>query len=569
MAVDDQDFVARALAASVESLQSLLAPLGVVCRGIAAFDSEGQAILPQAALPESAQTAQTLLLERVAGELQLSISRDGGAGYLVACPLLKQDESLAYVFVFWLDALSEQTVAILRLAMGWLHLPFLQSAAERGSEALHLLEVQAHVFSQEKARAGAQEWVNRMAQVLRHQRGERACSVMLFRMRDRGRAVPLWWVTSDTATAEKGTTVLHAASDAAARVALEYRALQLGPVFAFPVLNEGEVVGVVVAECLADDGGVQPVLQASASVIVPLLVHWQLSERGVWAHLLAALREVFRKLREPGFLTWKAGAAAVLMALGLLLLVPFDDHASAKVVVEGQQQQVMSAPFEGYWAEVLVRPGDSVKLGQLMARLDTRDLKVEREKLSGERDQASSKLRQAFAEADSAAVQQASAQLRQADAQLSLVDAKLQRAEIRAPADGFVISGDWYDQIGSPVEAGKKLFEIAAGAGYRVVLQVPEEEIARVDLGQQGEIRVTGLPQKQFGFRVNRMTAVAVLDERKNTFRVEARLNDQHAPLRPGMQGVGKIVVAKSNLLSIWMRPVAVWLRMKLWAMWW
>jgi len=90
-----------------------------------------------------------------------------------------------------------------------------------------------------------------------------------------------------------------------------------------------------------------------------------------------------------------------------------------------------------------------------------------------------------------------------------------------------------------------------------------------VSLGQVGEIRVTGLPQDQFAFRVNRVTSVAALDDRKNTFRVEAKLSDANAPLRPGMQGVGKIVVAQNNLLTIWMRPVAHWLRMKLWSMWW
>ncbi|WP_417068697.1 efflux RND transporter periplasmic adaptor subunit [Niveibacterium terrae] len=568
MGLENPDPLLETLQDSIATLLKQLTALGVPCKGIALLDGEGHALLPFADAGTPLTEAIGQLFARVLAERQLSIARDGAAGFLLAYPLPGGEGKLAHVFMVWLEAVSEQNVAQLRLAMGWLHLPFLQGAAERGDDALYLLDMQANVFSQRKARAGAQEWVNRIAQLLRHDRDEASCSVAYFRMLDPGVAVPRWWVTSDTASAESGTAALHAATDVATRAALEFRELTLADAWAFPVIDEGEIVGVLVVSGAAPAPRALALVRASASVVGPLLGHWRLSEQGLGAHVWAATREGMRKLREPGFLTWKLGAVCVLASLGLVLLIPFDDHAVAKVVVEGHSQQVISAPFEGYWAEVKVRPGDPVKEGQLIARLDTRDLKVEQEKLRSERDQASGKLRQALSEGDSATVQQVSAQLRQSEAQLALVEAKLQRAEIRAPADGAILTGDWYDQIGSPVEAGKKLFEIAAGKGYRVVLQVPEEEIARVALSQTGEIRVTGLPQTRFAFRVNRVTAVAALDDHKNTFRVEARLDDANAPLRPGMQGVGKIVVARSNLLTIAMRPLAQWARMKLWAMW-
>lgn len=562
------------LATSVENLRAQLIAQGVDCKGLALFDGEGNVMLPFASDAPALLDAATQIFARTQKERQLSIGRDGADAFLVSYPLMSADGKLSNVFVIWLDAVSEKTINLLRLAMGWLHLPFVQAVAERGSEAMHLLDQQAQVFSQDKARSGAQEWVNRLAQMWRKTlsdtgRDETSCSVYYFRVLDRDSAVPRWWVTSDTAWAEQGAAALHAASDAAARAAVEFRELSLADIWAFPVLDNGEIVGVLVISGARAPEHAMAVVRASASVVGPLLAHWHTSERGLWAHLLAALRDVARKLREPGFLTWKIGAILLLSIIGFLLFVPFDDHATAKVVVEGQKQQVITAPFEGYWAEVLVRPGDHVKQGQVMARMDTRDLKVEREKLLSERDQASGKLRQAFSDGDSSGVQQASAQFRQANAELGLVQTKLERAEITAPGDGDVIFGDWRDQIGSPIEAGKKMFELAAGDGYRVVLQVPEEEIARVRLGQTGEIRVTGLPQKQFDFRVNRVTSVAALDDHKNTFRVEAKLSDSDAPLRPGMQGVGKIVVTQSNLLTIWMRPVAQWLRMKLWSMWW
>jgi len=554
---------------SARELRVQLKSVGVECLGISLVDAEGNVSIPIGDASPALIDAQTSLVERVRTERKLSIARDGKQAYLVACPMFGGDGSLLRIFVFWLTTVSETTVQQIHLAMGWLQLPFLAAASERGGQAIHLLEKQAHVLSQDKARSGAQEWVNRLAQALRDYARDTLKAVHYFRLEDPEHPAPHWWVSSDTAWAEQGASVLHAASDIANRAAFEARELRLGSLWAHPVVEQGELVGILVLEAERIEEPALAYVRASASVVAPMLGRWRKAERGLFAHAVSVLREGVRRLRGPGHLTWKAAAAAGLLAVGFLLLVPFDDHASGKVVVEGQKQYLVTSPHEGFWAAVLVLPGDSVTQGQLLARLDTRDLQVEQEKLRSERDQASGKLRQFFADGDSSGVQQSSAQLRQAEAELALVQSKLDRSEIRAPHDGMVISGDWRDQLGTPIEAGKKMFEIAAGDGFRVVLQIPEEEISRVRQGQSGEIRVTGLPHRNFAFEVNRVTAVASVEDHKNGFRIEAKLTDGGDAMRPGMQGVGKIVVGKANLLTIWLRPVATWLRMKLWAWWW
>ena len=54
-------------------------------------------------------------------------------------------------------------------------------------------------------------------------------------------------------------------------------------------------------------------------------------------------------------------------------------------------------------------------------------------------------------------------------------DRKIARSRLAAPFDGIVISGDLSQQIGAPVETGKKLFEIAPLQSYRIILQVDEQ----------------------------------------------------------------------------------------------
>nr|WP_255719515.1 HlyD family efflux transporter periplasmic adaptor subunit [Pelomonas sp. P8] len=253
--------------------------------------------------------------------------------------------------------------------------------------------------------------------------------------------------------------------------------------------------------------------------------------------------------------------------LAVLVGVPVDDRVTAHTVIEGRTRQLVTAPFEGFIAEALVRPGDRVRQGQVLLRLDDRDLVLEQAKLRGERDQAAGKLRQAMADRDAANVALASAELQGSEGQLALVEAKLARTRLVAPMDGLVVTGDWVQQLGGPVELGKEMFEIAS-EGYRVVLHVPERDIARVRTGQRGVLRLAGQPHEGHDFEVSRVTATASVQDGTNGFRAEAAWVGEVPPLSPGMQGVAKVVVGKSNLLTIWTRESLDWLRLKLWQYW-
>jgi hypothetical protein len=134
--------------------------------------------------------------------------------------------------------------------------------------------------------------------------------------------------------------------------------------------------------------------------------------------------------------------------------------------------------------------------------------------------------------------------------------------------DGLVVTGDWAQQIGGPVEAGKEMFEVAATDGFRVVLHVPDADIARVRAGQPGVLRLTGQPQTGHAFEVTRVTATASVQDGGNGFRVEAAWRGPAPALSPGMQGIGKIEVGRASLLESWTRPSIDWLRLKVWRWW-
>lgn len=339
-------------------------------------------------------------------------------------------------------------------------------------------------------------------------------------------------------------------------------------VLSFPLMQGARCVGVLLVEKTAEtgfDAADQAWLDAFGALLTPIIEQRQAAERSAFKRLLHEGKDVLHKIFGPRHLVWKAASSLTVLLLAVLLLVHIDYRVTAKTVIEGEIQRVAAAPFEGFIGASHVRAGDFVKQGQVLAQLDDRDLRIEQLRWASERDQHDSKLREAMANRDMTAMQVVGAQLRQAQAQLALVTEKIDRARLTAPYDGIVVSGDLSQQIGSPVETGKKLFEIAPLQSYRVILQVDEREIRHVKEGQTGQIVITGLAGDPLPMTVMKVTPVATAQDGKNFFRVEASLGRAASRLRPGMEGVGKVETGSQQLWWIVTHSFTDWLTLSLW----
>jgi len=339
-------------------------------------------------------------------------------------------------------------------------------------------------------------------------------------------------------------------------------------VLSVPFCQGAECVGVLTLEKSEEKGFSQEDcewLDAFAALLAPVIIQRRSAERNSLGRLKEECRNVLEKLFGTGNLVWKASATAAFLAIAVLTLVHIDYRVPAKTVIEGEIQRVAAAPFEGFIGASYVRAGDIVREGQALAQLDDRELKIEKARWSSERDQYQNKLREAMASHDLTAVEVVGAQLKQSEAQLALVTEKIERARLVAPYDGLVVSGDLSQQIGSPVESGKKLFEIAPLTSYRVILQVDEREIRHIQAGQKGQLVITGIAGDPMPLTVVKVTPVATAQEGKNFFRVEAKLGETSSRLRPGMEGIGKIEVGSHSLWWILTHSFTDWLRLTLW----
>ena len=342
-----------------------------------------------------------------------------------------------------------------------------------------------------------------------------------------------------------------------------------GSVCSLPLTADGESVGALILvrdNDLGFDEVSVDLLNVVARSVGPLVHLKQREERSGWRRWGQSFSSLSNRLFGAGHLRSKVIAASAVLLFAALSLIQADRRVAADSVVEGTLQQAVVAPFDGYLSSASARAGDQVEEGQVLAVLDDRDLLLEQEKWASERDKHSKEYQQALAIRDRANVSMMAARIAQAEAQLQLVEEQLQRTKLRAPFAGVLVSGDLSRALGAPVERGQLLFEIVPSDDYHVTLEVDEHDVALLEKGQQASLRLTGLPEQSIALQVSRIFPVATAKDGGNHFRVEAELGEMPEGLRPGMQGVAKVVVGRASLLSVWTDSLIDRLRLWFWS---
>jgi hypothetical protein len=311
---------------------------------------------------------------------------------------------------------------------------------------------------------------------------------------------------------------------------------------------------------------VQATLQFAGAIIALR----QNAEAGFTRLLARALGS--RLQRWFGAEAWRGrvlGALAILLLVALFVPVPW--RVSADASLQTTEKYLVVSPQDGYLGRVVARPGDSVKSSALLASLNDEDLLLERRKLASQVQRYRQAYDSALANSDRVEAAIANAQMDQASIQLRLVEQQLQRTQLVAPIDGIIVSDDISQNQGAPVKQGDVLFELAAANDFVVHMFVDERDIAALELGQQGQVKFTSLPNSIFAVRVKNLTPISEVREGRNYFRVEVELLADEATarvanlLRPGMTGTGKVHVGKRALGWIWFHDVWHWLRLSLW----
>ena len=335
-----------------------------------------------------------------------------------------------------------------------------------------------------------------------------------------------------------------------------------------PLIKNGKPIGALLLERDADRPFTMETMMQCEQIgllLGPVLESRRRNERPLPSKILESLQSGCAKLFGPRHLPLKVGVVLSAVLLIWLSLASATFRISSDSVLEAEICRSVVAPQQGYIAAAHVRAGDLVREGDLLATLDDQELRLEQRKWQSQRAQLLKEYRKALAGFDRAEVAILNAKRAQAEAQLNLVEQQLARATLVAPFSGLIVKGDLSQALGSPVTRGEVLYEVAPTDEYRVVLKVDDRDIGLVSLGQRGQLKLSGIPDRSINITIDRLTPVSSTEGGRNYFRVEAVMDSPSDLMRPGMEGIAKIEIGREKLLWIWTRRLVDWLRLFIW----
>lgn len=349
--------------------------------------------------------------------------------------------------------------------------------------------------------------------------------------------------------------------------------------------KDGErVVGVLLAETSGSpadrvgggrlDGATMQLVQAAADLLSPVLLVRQSDDRNLALRAKDSAVKAGAWLVGPTHTVWKLAGTALVIATLVSIFVKATYRVGAPMEIRPREPRMVSVPFDGVLYRIAegIESGKRVERDQVLAELDTTQLKLAELEARAQVLQSQKEADEAMKKNDVAAAQQALARAEQASARADRYSQQLAQAVIRAPISGTIISPDIKDKIKAALKLGEPLFQIADLGDLVAVARVEDRDIAMVRVDQLGEISPKSNPSLAIPVRVEQIVPLAEPKDGVNRFEVRAALTPEAADrskyveyLRPGVEGQARLNAERKPLIWIASRRLIDQLRIWLW----
>jgi hypothetical protein len=268
---------------------------------------------------------------------------------------------------------------------------------------------------------------------------------------------------------------------------------------------------------------------------------------------------------EPGGVRRLRNLATAIAAVALLAasFIPVRSSVIAPAEVVARAPAFVRAPFAGIVDSIEVAPNAEVKAGQILVRLERRQLEAEYSVATKALEVATAQFRQTSQEAivDPRAREQLAAvrgRLDEARSDFEYRKARLTRANIAAPVDGVAVFNDPAEWIGRPVELGERIMQVSPSTSSRIEIELPASEMLSFENGAEVAFFSNLNPEQPDSGKVAFVSySPAVSPAGVMAYTVRADL-EEGAALRLGLKGSAKIYGPRRPLI-LWVlrRPIA------------
>lgn len=244
--------------------------------------------------------------------------------------------------------------------------------------------------------------------------------------------------------------------------------------------------------------------------------------------------------------------AEVLIETGKLEMHTFEGTLSYLGTFEAYRQNVIGSDASGSILKVLVKEGDYVQKGELLAKVDDELLQLQLQSaeigLEGVKNDDSrySTLSKENAIAG-VQVEKTKLNLRANQVQKKLIQKQIKNTSITAPYSG-VITQKMID-LGSFVGQGTPVFQLTDISTLKLNINVPESDVFKFKTGSKVSILVDAYKGKVF---TGKIINVGVVADRSHNFKIQVEVSNAKRELRAGMYGTVTLDNSESKtVLSI------------------
>jgi RND family efflux transporter MFP subunit len=211
--------------------------------------------------------------------------------------------------------------------------------------------------------------------------------------------------------------------------------------------------------------------------------------------------------------------------------------------LEAEQEATIVARVRGIVREIYVEEGDQVKAGQVIAKIEDDQYRIEaaRAKATLDRLQNEFQRNKELYEKNliaAEAYQNSQYEFESQKAAYELAQLNLEHTSIKSPIGGVI--SERFVKVGNMIGTDQQVYRVTDFSPLQAILHIPEHEMAKIRKDQKAELKVDALPNQTFLGHVERISPV--VDSETGTFKATIFVDETKDMLRPGMFGRVKIV---------------------------
>ena len=218
-------------------------------------------------------------------------------------------------------------------------------------------------------------------------------------------------------------------------------------------------------------------------------------------------------------------------------------YYSNTATLEAVAEANIVSKVRGIVQEIKVEEGDEVRAGQIIAKIEDDQYRIEAERAKATMDRLYNdyqRNKELFEKNLTSAEAYENSRF-EYESQKSAYELSLLNYEytsIKSPITGVI--SERLIKLGNMIGTDQQVFRVTDFDPIQAILHVPEHERSKIDKGQRAELLADAIPGKTFTGKVERISPV--IDPQTGTFKVTVYMDRDQDQLRPGMFGRVKIV---------------------------